>query len=148
MFHIYYILYVKHFYNTFVISSEIKLLGEKNKMLDKVIFQQKTVTIDGEHVIFNVNKHDQILDKGSYFGEKIFVPYFHSLIDYANDELNHIDYDVYMFDLSDEDKLFFEELENCECVNILVDNLGFVYGDCDPQPIEISNIKERFNLCR
>lgn len=97
--------------------------------MDKVIAGQKTVVyngLTGDQETFNVNKENKILDKGQYFAEMYYVPYYHYSIDLADEtiELDNGDL-IYQFEILED---IFPEIIGRKYIYLYIDSLGFVYG--------------------
>lgn len=97
--------------------------------MDKIIAEQKNVVyngLTGEQEIFNVNKAGKILDKGQYFAEMYYVPYYHYSIDLADEtiELDSGDL-IYQFEILED---IFPEIIGYKYIYLYVDNIGMVYG--------------------
>lgn len=115
-------------------------------MLDKKSVRTKSLRINAfdPPLEFNLNKDNQILDKGAYFGEMYYLPYYHQNSWFSDNEIVTDKYTIYSFEILDTEVDLFPELKNVKTLNVLVDNLGFVYGDTSSEPIDINSIKERF----
>lgn len=111
--------------------------------MDKIIVEQKTVVyngLTGDQEVFNVNKAGKILDKGQYFAEMYYVPYYHYSIDLADEtmELDSGDL-IYQFEILED---IFPEIIGRKYIYLYIDSLDFVYGlvtEKEPQEILLSD---------